>query len=160
MKKLLLIILGASMASLAACGGMSTTSDNEATVLQTGQHGAISDVTEDQYHNQADFKAGWDKAYAGQSEPALPTVDFTKNTVALFALGEHTTGGYKVRVIQAAAAPPSGYNLGFEVTIPGIGCLTTTHEPSKPFIFVSVPTTVDITFVDAAQRRQPDCTAK
>lgn len=160
MKKLLLIILGASMASLAACGGMGTTSDNEATVLETSQHGAIGDVTEDQYHNQADFKAGWDKAYAGQSEPALPNIDFTKNTVALFALGEHKTGGYKVRVIQAAAAPPSGYNLGFEVTIPGIGCLTTSQESTKPFIFVSVPTTADITFEDAVQRRQPDCTQK
>jgi hypothetical protein len=159
MKKLLSIILSASIALLAGCGGSATTApDNQAVVLQTGQHGALKDVTTEQYHNQADLKAGWDKLYAGQSEPTLPTVDFTKDTVVMFTLGEHKTGGYKVRVLSTAAAQ-DGYTMGFEVTIPGIGCHATTQEFTRPFIVVSVPTTADIVFDEPVQRRQPDCTS-
>ena len=159
MKKLL-VIVAALAAVLAGCGGADTTTpDNQATVLESGQHGAIKDVTQEQYHNQADFKAGWDKLYAGQSEPALPTIDFTKDTVVMFALGEHKTGGYKARVLHTEATP-GGYSLGFEVIIPGIGCHSTTQETTRPFIVISVPTTVDITIDEAVQRRQPDCTAK
>jgi len=160
MKKLLYIVLGVSIASLAACGGEASSSpDNQATVLETSQHGAIEDVVTESYHNQADFKAGWDKAYAGQSAPALPNIDFTKNTVVLFALGQHKTGGYKARVLRAT--PIQGaYAVGFEVTIPGIGCHGTTQETTKPFIVISVPTTMDPAFDEPVQRRQPDCTAK
>ena len=161
MKKLC-IALAASLVALAGCGGAgtdSTTPDNQATVLESSQHGALKDVTQEQYHNQADFKAGWDKVYAGESEPALPNVDFTKNTVVLFAIGEHKSGGYKVRVIKAAQGA-TGFDLGFEVTIPGIGCHSTTQELTRPFIVVTIPTATDATIDDAVQRRQPDCTAK
>jgi|SRR5579885_477817 len=161
MKKLS-IALAASLVVLAGCGGTDATApDNQATVLEMSQHGALKDVTQEQYHNQADFKAGWDKVYAGESEPALPNVDFTKNTVVLYAIGEHKTGGYKVRVIKAApSATGTGFDLGFEVTIPGIGCHTTTQEFTHPFIVISIPTTTDATIDEAVQRRQPDCTAK
>lgn len=159
MKKLLIVILGASLGLLAACAGEGPTPDNQATVLEQSQHSALKDVTTEQYHNQADFKAGWDKLYAGESAPALPNVDFTKNSVVLFALGEHKTGGYKARVLHAEAAG-AGFVLGFEVTIPGIGCHSTTQEITRPFIVVSIPTTTDANIEDAVQKRQPDCTAK
>lgn len=161
MKKLC-IALAASLVVLAGCGGAATTEpDLQATVLQSGQHGALKDVITEQYHNQADLKAGWDKLYAGQAAPALPNVDFTKDTVVLFALGEHKSGGYKARVIKAApAATGTGFDLGFEVTIPGIGCHTTTQEFTRPFIVISIPTATDATIDEAIQRRQPDCTAQ
>ncbi|HEY3646143.1 MAG TPA: hypothetical protein VGM16_12465, partial [Gammaproteobacteria bacterium] len=93
MKKLS-IILGASVVVLAGCGGMASSSpDTQATILEQGQHGALKDVILEQYHNQADFKAGWDKLYAGQSAPDMPNVDFTKETVVLYSIGEHTSGG-------------------------------------------------------------------
>lgn len=158
MKKLI-IAFGASLAMLAGCGGMSAP-DTQATVLESGQHSAVDDVSQEFYHNQADFKAGWDKLYANESsKPAAPNVDFTKNTAIIFTLGQHKTGGYKARVIKTEAGQGM-YTVGFEVTIPGIGCHSTTQEVTKPFIVVSVPTTSDITFDEAVQRRQPDCTAK
>lgn len=160
MKKLS-IVLGASVLALAGCGGMSSAPDTQATVLEQGQHGALKDVTLEQYHNQADFKAGWDKLYAGQSAPDMPNVDFTKDTVVLYAIGEHNSGGYKARVVKAApAATGTGFELGFEVTIPGIGCHSTTQEITRPFIVISIPTTTDAVIDDPVQRRQPDCTAK
>jgi hypothetical protein len=161
MKKLS-IALAASLVILAGCGGMSSSSsDVQATVLEQGQHGALKDVTQEQYHDQAAFKAGWVKLYAGQSAPELPNVDFTKNTVVLYAIGEHNSGGYKARVLKAQpAATGTGFDLGFEVTIPGIGCHATTQEVTRPFIVISIPTTTDATIDDAVQRRQPDCTAK
>lgn len=160
MKKLS-IVLAASVVALAGCGGGAATSDADvqATILESGQHGALKDVAQEQYHNAADFKAGWDKLYAGQSEPALPNVDFTKDTVVLYSIGEHKSGGYKVRAIKAEQGA-SGFDLGFEVTIPGIGCHTTTQEFTRPFIVISIPTTMDATIEEAVQRRQPDCTAK
>lgn len=161
MKKLS-IALVASLFVLAGCGGAASTEpDLQATILESGQHGALKDVTTEQYHNQADLKTGWDKLYAGQTAPALPNVDFTKDTVVMFALGEHKSGGYKARVIKAApAATGTGFDLGFEVTIPGIGCHSTTQELTRPFIVISIPTTTDAAIDDAVQRRQPDCTAK
>lgn len=158
MKKLI-IALGASLIMLAGCGGGMSAPDTQATVLENGQHSAVEDVSEEFYHNQADFKTGWDKLYAGDSVPALPNVDFTKNTAIIFTLGQHKTGGYKARVIKTEAGQGT-YTVGFEVTIPGIGCHSTTQEVTKPFIVVSVPTTQDIVFDEAVQRRQPDCTAK
>jgi hypothetical protein len=160
MKKLS-IALAVSVLALTGCGGAdtTTTADVQATVLEQGQHGAIKDVTQEQYHNQADFKAGWDKLYVGQSEPALPNVDFTKDSVVLFAIGEHKSGGYKARVIKAALTG-TVFDVGFEVTIPGVGCHTTTQEFTRPFIVISIPTTTDAVIEDAIQRRQPDCTAK
>ena len=159
MKKSLTIILGASITLLAACGGESTSPDNQATILAMSQHGAIADVDQEQYHSQADFQAGWDKLYAGMSDkPALPNVDFTKNTVVLFAIGEHKTAGYKARVLRALPVD-NGYAVGFEVTIPGIGCHGSVNEVTRPFIVISVPTTQTVFMDEPVQRRQPDCTA-
>jgi hypothetical protein len=158
MKKLS-IILGASVVVLAGCGGMASSSpDTQATILEQGQHGALKDVILEQYHNQADFKAGWDKLYAGQSAPDMPNVDFTKETVVLYSIGEHTSGGYKARIIKAQPGV-GAFEIGFEVTIPGLGCHTSTQEITRPFIMVSIPTTTDATMDDPVQRRQADCTA-
>ena len=160
MKKLLIVILGATLGLLAACAGEGPTPDNQSTVLESGQHGALEDVITEQYHNQADFQAGWDKLHANESsKSALPNVDFTKNTVVLFNLGQHKSGGYKARVLHAESAG-AGFVLGFEVTIPGIGCHGTTQETTKPFIVVSIPTATDANIEEPVQKRQPDCTAK
>lgn len=160
MKKLLSIILGTSVALLAACGGESTSPDNQSTVLQFSQHGAIADQTQEYYHDQASFQAEWDKLYANESsKPALPNIDFTKNTVAVYTMGQQKNGGYQIRVLRAT--PIQGaYAVGFQVTIPGLGCHNETQESTRPFIVVSVPTTQDITFDQVDQRHQPSCTAK
>ena len=70
MKKLS-IALAASLVILTSCGGTggtdATAPDNQAVTLEQGQHGAMKDVTQEQYHNQADFKTGWTS-----SMPASP----------------------------------------------------------------------------------------
>ncbi|HSN16966.1 MAG TPA: protease complex subunit PrcB family protein [Gammaproteobacteria bacterium] len=159
MKKLLLVILGASLGMLSACGE-GTSPDNQATVLQFSQHGAIEDQSEEYYHNQADFQAEWNKLYANESsKPALPNVDFTKNTVVVYTIGQQKHGGYQIRVLRALPIQ-NGYAVGFQVTVPGLGCHNETQETTKPFIVITVPTTQDITFDEVNKREQPSCTAK
>ena len=155
-----LVLVAALAALLAGCGGETTTPDNQSTLLVYGNHGALKQVTEESYHNEVDFKAGWDKAYAGQTEPALPTVDFTKNTVAMYAIGEMKHGGYQIRVLRALPVTGANYAMGFQVVVPGLGCHNETQEITRPFIFVMVPTTGDIDFDNVNKRETPSCTAK
>lgn len=159
MKKSSLIILGASLALLAACasdGGGN--SEPAATVLQSGSHSGLKDQTEKQVHNQADLEAAWNEIYATQSsKPALPTIDFTKNTVLVYGPGERKTGGWTMRVDHATASG-TGYNIGFTVNQPGKNCSRSGNETTDPFIVVSVPTTADVTFDEVKVHEIPPCT--
>ena len=158
MKKLC-IALAASLALLAGCasdGGGS--SDNGAVVLQAGSHGGLKDQTEKPIHNQADLEAIWNQLYPnGSSRPGMPTVDFTKTTVLVYAIGEMKHGGYSIRVDHATATA-TGYAVGFTVNEPGNNCPRTTTELTYPFIVVTVPTAGDVTFDEVKTHAAPACT--
>lgn len=156
MKKLL-IILAAAAAFLAGCAS-SGGSQNGADVLQTGSHSGLKDQMEEQYHDQAAFQAIWDKIYADQSsKPALPNVDFTKNTVVVYGTGEMKHGGFSLRVDHAEPTA-NGYDVGFTVNQPGNNCPRTTTELTYPFIVATVPTTGHVDFDQVKTHQQPDCT--
>lgn len=158
MKKLS-IALATSLALLAGCasdGGGS--SESGATVLQAGSHSGLKDQVEKQVHNQADLSAIWTQIYANLgSKPQEPTVDFTKNTILVYATGERKTGGWTIRVDHAGATA-SGYAVGFTVNQPGNNCSRAGNEATDPFIVVSVPTAGDVTFDEVKIHQIPPCT--
>jgi len=158
MKKLL-VIVAAMAAVLAGCGGAATTpSDDGVTVLVTGAHSGLKDQIEEQYHDQDAFKKIWDMVYEGQkSEPPLPSVDFTKQTVVVYGLGEMKHGGFAVRVNRAEASA-GGYAVGILVIEPGENCHNATQETTHPFIVATVPTASNITFDEVKKRDTPACT--
>src|SRR6185437_11077017 len=105
MKKLC-IVLGASLIALTGCGGDDKpigAGDTAATILVNNKNSGVKEQAAEQAHNQADFQQLWDEAYAGHTEPPLPTVDFTKNTVVAYFLGEMKHGGFVLRVDRAEA---------------------------------------------------------
>ncbi len=155
MKKLLSIVLGASLGLLAGCGGETTTPDNQSTVLVNSQHSAVKDQAARDIHDQDAFKKMWDDTYAGQTEPPLPTVDFTKNTVVAYFLGEMKHGGFLIRIDRAAPAG-TDYDVDFMVINPGTNCHNETQEVTHSFLIATVPTTQSISF-DVKQRQNPPC---
>ena len=155
MKKLLSIILGASLGLLSACGGETTTPDNQSTVLASSQNSAIKDQSAKDIHDQDAFKKMWDEMYAGKTEPPLPTVDFTKNTVVAYFLGEMKHGGFVLRVDRAAPVK-DGYDVDFLVIAPGDSCHNETQDTTHAFLVATVPTTQPVTF-DVKNRKSPAC---
>ncbi|HEY4128003.1 MAG TPA: protease complex subunit PrcB family protein [Gammaproteobacteria bacterium] len=159
MKKLS-IALAASLALLAGCasdGGGS--SESAATILQAGSHSGLKDQTEKDIHNQADLESMWNQIFANQSstKPPLPVVDFTKTTVAVYGVGEMKTGGWTIRVDRAEPTT-GGYAVGFTVNKPGNNCSRSGNEVTDPFIIITVPTALPITFDEVKSHQIPPCT--
>ena len=155
MKKFLSIILGASMALLAACGGETAKPDNQATTLAFSQKSAIKDQAVKDIHDQDAFKKMWDGMYAGLTEPPLPAVDFTKNTVVAYFLGEMKHGGFVIRVTRAVPVNDA-YDVDFLVIAPGANCHNETQDTTHAFLVATVPTTQSVTF-DVQNRKEAQC---
>lgn len=155
MKKFLSIILGATMVMLSACGGETAKPDNQATTLAFSQKSAIKDQTAKDIHDQDAFKKLWDDTYAGMTEPPMPTVDFTKNTVVAYYLGEMKHGGFVIRVTRAEQVK-DGYDVDFLVIEPGANCHNETQDTTHAFYMATVPTTQQVTF-DVQNRREAQC---
>ncbi len=160
MKKLLIAFaaLAAFLAGCASGGGGAGADTNGVTVLQAGSHSGVKDTEQQDIHDQAAFQAAWDKIYSDQSsKPALPSVDFTKQTVIYYSVGEMKHGGYSVKVTRAEPAG-TGYAVGLTVIQPGTNCHNMTMDITHPFIFATVPTTAPVTFDEVKKRETPPCT--
>jgi hypothetical protein len=69
--------------------------------LDKNTNSGIQEPKQEVYTNQADFEKAWNLAWSNFEEPVtLPTIDFTKETVALVALGMKNNGGYQLKIDQ------------------------------------------------------------
>lgn len=156
MKKLL-ILAAALAALLAGCASAGGSSDG-VNVLQTGSHSPVKDQEEKDIHDQAAFQAAWDKVYSeSSSKPALPTVDFTKQTVIYYALGEKKHGGYALKITRAEPSG-TGYAVGITVIEPGQNCHNMTMDITHPFLFATIPSVGPVSFDEVKIRETPPCT--
>jgi hypothetical protein len=157
MKRLLIILAAAAATTLAGCAGDKplAAGDSGATVLASSKQSAEKTQGARDIHDQDAFKKMWDEIYAGRSEPPLPTVDFTKNTVVAYFLGEMKHGGFVLRVDRAEAVQ-DGYDVDFLVISPGNNCHNETQDSTEYFLVATVPTTSPITF-DVKNRDTPGC---
>jgi hypothetical protein len=157
MKRLPIIVAAFAALVLAGCAGDKPigAGDTGVTILANSQHGSVKEQGARDIHDQAAFKKLWDDAYAGQTEPALPSVDFTKDTVVAYFLGEMKHGGFVLRVDRAEAVA-DGYDVDFLVISPGSNCHNETQDVTHAFLIATVPTTQAISF-DVKTRATPDC---
>ena len=161
MKRIFVIIaaLAAGLVGCASASGGGGGSASNYTLLETGSHGAIKEQKTVDIHDQAAFKDLWDKNFGTESSaPKMPDIDFTKQTVVAFLLGEMKHGGYVVRVDGAEPSKdvPGNYDVDFLVIEPGERCPRTTQEITHPYIFAVVSTTNPISF-NVKQRATPPC---
>jgi hypothetical protein len=102
--------------------------DNAITTI-VREHGLYSSQLETQLttivNTREELAALWAQVYADMSpSPALPEVDFTRESVILATTGTRSTGGYGVE-IQALEEIPEGMRLVIVASSPGPTCGTT-----------------------------------
>lgn len=105
--------------------------------------------------SEAEWRDAWARIYQTRSpQPALPAVDFARETVLVAALGERSSGGHGIVV-------DSVYDTGTELqavvrrTSPGASCVVT-GALTQPVDAVRIPaTTKSVKFVDRDEVR--DC---
>jgi hypothetical protein len=140
---------------LAGCATMGSNSSGVDTLV-SGNHSNMKDQQYNDIHNQADFDALWQKAFANQaSAPAKPTVDFSSRMVLAAFLGEQKHGGYLMR-IQDIDASGDSVNVTLEVTVPGQNCRFLQSE-TEPFLFVSAPASSKTVNFNVRQTNAPAC---
>lgn len=90
--------------------------------------------------NQAQWEAAWQRTWHNHSPvPPAPAVDFGAHVVVLAAMGSRPTGGYSIRVEDAAARSDHVVVRVIE-TSPGRSCFTT-QAFSEPVDIVKLPRT-------------------
>ena len=160
MKRIFVIIavLAAGLVGCASSGGGGGSGDSY-TVLEAGSHSAIKEQKTVDIHDQATFKDLWDKTFGTEaSAPKMPDIDFTKQTVVAYFMGEMKHGGYVIRIDRAEPSKdvPGNYDVDFMVIMPGANCPRTTMEITHPYLFAVVPSTSPISF-NVKQRNTPAC---
>ncbi len=150
-----LIISAATALLMAGCAGMSG-GDSGANILATGSHSNIKDQIYQDIHNQADFDAMWNKAFAGQSgAPDKPVVDFSKDMVLAVFIGEQPSGGFRIRIGKIDASGPT-----IEVTIVGIQPGQNCRHPqtsSEPFLIATFPSSTKTVNFSPQSERAAQC---
>ncbi|MGB9428522.1 MAG: protease complex subunit PrcB family protein [Gammaproteobacteria bacterium] len=143
------------MLLLAGCASMGGSSSGTE-MLSTGNHSNMKDEQYKDVHNQADFDALWQQAFANQSSaPSKPAVDFSNNMVLTMFLGEQKHGGYIIRFTNFDASGAT-VNVTVEVTIPGTNCRFPSGT-SEPYAFASAPATTKQVNFNVTQRNAPAC---
>lgn len=97
-------------------------------------------LTQEVFNNQQDFDKAWATAWSHFSDPTpTPSIDFTKETIVLVALGMRNNGGYQLKI-------NSVHEQGNEITVdyteitPNSKCATT-QAIVFPYEFISIPKT-------------------
>ena len=100
----------------------------------------IADATE--------WAALWDEMQSRLvPKPPVPEIDFGTRMVVFASMGERTSGGYTISVLEAAQEDDALYVVVEEAT-PGIQCMTT-DVVTTPAVAVSVPrTAASVLFVE------------
>ena len=101
----------------------------------------ISGITErrrDVIVDETEWAALWDEITTFvMPKPPVPAIDFGSRMVILATMGERTSGGHSISVIQVAEEQGTLYAVVEEAT-PGIECMTT-DVVTTPAVAVSVP---------------------
>jgi hypothetical protein len=161
MKRIFVIIavLAAGLVGCASAGGASGGGDNY-TVLSVGPQSGVKEQGPRDVHNQADFKDMWDETFSKDSTPPkMPDIDWTKQAVVAYYLGEMKHGGYTLRINRAEPSKdtPGDFDVDFLVIAPGLNCSRMTNDITHSYIIAAVPAgTMHISF-NLVTRDTPPC---
>lgn len=126
-------------------------------ILEQGTHSDAADEAYKEAHNDADLKALWGQVYGKSvSPPTMPQIDWTKQMVLAYFMGEQKHTGYRINFTKAEE-DLGVYKAQVTVTIPGLNCHT---NPDKvhPYIIVAVPVSAaPVSFDDPLQKNGIPC---
>ena len=117
---------------LLAAGCSSPTSPESLTLVRLGSAAApltsYSGLRESQrlvIRDQATWQQTWSAIWSNTApQPALPTIDFTREMVILAALGERPTGGYSI-FVDSASETAAGVTIAVRSLASDSGCPVT-----------------------------------
>lgn len=90
--------------------------------LDKNTNSGIQEPKQEVYTNEKDFEKAWNIAWSNFEEPVtLPKIDFTKETVALVALGMKNSGGYQLKV-DNITEDQNNLTIHFTETTPNAKC--------------------------------------
>ena len=152
-----LIISVATALLIAGCASMGG-SDSGVNILTSGNHSNIKDPQYSDIHNQADFDALWQKAFAKQSgAPDKPVVDFSKDMVLAIFIGDQSTGGYIIRIKNVDTSGAT-IDVTVLVTSPGQNCRHP-RSASDAFMIATMPASTKTVNFDPKYEQAPACGA-
>jgi hypothetical protein len=98
--------------------------------------------------DETEWAALWDEMQSlVMPKPPVPAIDFGTRMIVFASMGERTSGGYTISVLEAAEEDGVLY-VEIEEATPGIECFTT-DVVSTPAVAVSVPRTAStVLFVE------------
>src|SRR5512138_1653690 len=95
------------------------------TKLESGTQSKMNDRSVLLISNKAKFDELWKIAFANNSAPQKPNVDFTENSVVALFLGEVTSGGHSIELLSIRPLAGGEFDISVRHTKPGAGCVTT-----------------------------------
>lgn len=90
--------------------------------LDKNTNSGMQEPKQEVFTNEKDFEKAWNIAWSNFEEPiTLPKIDFTKETVALVALGMKNNGGYQLKV-DNITQDQNNLTIHFTETTPNAKC--------------------------------------
>ncbi|HEX6939025.1 MAG TPA: protease complex subunit PrcB family protein [Longimicrobiales bacterium] len=118
-------------------------------------YSGIASRRRDVITTRAEWQAFWNELMATRTpRPALPAVDFDRETVLVAAMGRQPTGGYAIEIEQVYRAPDEVVAVVAE-TRPGEGCMTAQAITAPVFVARIERAGLPIRFVET--ERVQDC---
>jgi hypothetical protein len=153
------ILLSIAVMAAALVGGGAARADVPPglVILEQGAHSDVADEAYKDVHNDADLKALWAQVYGkSASPPSIPQIDWTKQMVLAYFMGEQKHTGYRIAFTEAQE-DLGVFKAQVTVTIPGMNCHAN-PDKVRPYIIVAVPiSAAPISFDDPLQKNGPPC---
>ena len=119
----------------AACGGNTATSPGASVPFDSVTHASVSGVVDPArraIRSPSDWEDVWAQINSGlQPVPALPQVDFDRETLVLAAAGRRANACYAIEITAAEMRSDGAVVLDIQETVPGssCGCLQVETHP-------------------------------
>ena len=149
-------IMAAAVAGCASDGAASGHTHGMLVLLQ-GSHSGVVEQAHHDIHDQAGLQALWARVYAKDSSaPALPQIDWSKQMVLAYFMGEQNHGGYRVSISKAEEGR-GVYSVQATLSVPGHACHVT-KDITQPYVIVVVPaSTAPVSWEESVQENLPPC---
>lgn len=116
-------------------------------------HSGLRDADRRVIREEDPFEAWWSEAQAAVDPPPVaPAVDFDRRMVVAAAMGQRSTGGYAIEIVDARREDEELW-VTVRETSPGDGCAVT-QAMTAPVVAVAVPAVAgEVHFVEEESTR-------